>query len=810
AAHVSDLDTIRGKADLITRGERATLSVDLERTAWLERAAVRGEGTAARFEVRDLALQGLGVTWTGSGVVGDTLDFVSEVDVADARALHRFGVTALDSLVLSMTARVTGTREAPALEASLSASARGEAFTAPAVEATATLDAAGWTAVVAAGSATFGTFPVDSARVRLRTDGSTFSSGCVAVSVDAPRIRVREESDFALGDTTVVRIDRLELTFPQGDLAATAPATVTLRDGTTAVDGLSLAGSLGTLQADGAVGPDGSTDLRLEAAAAELPWAGGPLQWTLSARTEADSLYAHVEARRDGASRLALDATIPSARIGPDLADRLDDVTLRASFDCFPVPVTQDFLEAERVACLDGSLEGRRLRSAPQVSGAWDLSFPGWPRLEAYRLSGKVRGSGRTGASAEELEIAGIDVTTTLTRRQERVLEGAAHYAKEARAAGADGTLDVTLTSAELRLADFADLLPPDVSAQGTLAIDFHASGMASDPSLDGGVRGPVEFSMAGGTKARGRATIRLGGSLRKPTVRGDVLIERGTIQIPEAPRTLHPSGGDATLWSLRAEQESTATPAPATPPDPGTAAAAAMDLDLDVSIPSGLWIKGRGLEAELSGALGVRQQDGEPAVSGELNAQRGSLLMLGRTFRMERGGVVFDGTSRIDPELDFALTTNVDGKLFRVVFEGTAQAPRLRLESEPDMPEGDIVSYLLFGRAVNQLDTDQTSFLESRAADVAASMGLAGLETRVARELGMDLVRIRREGGASTVVLGKYLSPKALLQYEQNLVDGKGTRVNLEYLLQQGFKVDTLFGREGRSGIGLSWEKRY
>jgi len=222
------------------------------------------------------------------------------------------------------------------------------------------------------------------------------------------------------------------------------------------------------------------------------------------------------------------------------------------------------------------------------------------------------------------------------------------------------------------------------------------------------------------------------------------------------------------------------------------------------------LWVRGRGLETELTGDLEVSQRGSVVSVEGTLDAQRGSLILLGRNFTVERGGVVFEGGDPTDPTLDLALITTVETIQIRVVFTGPAQNPTLRLESVPEVPEADIVSYLLFGRPVGELDTGQTNLLESRATEIATGLGISNLEVLVARQLHVDMVRIRRQEGESSLLLGKYLSPRILLQYEQGVQADRDTRLNLEYQLFRGFKIDTLFGRASQSGLALTWQRDY
>jgi hypothetical protein len=237
------------------------------------------------------------------------------------------------------------------------------------------------------------------------------------------------------------------------------------------------------------------------------------------------------------------------------------------------------------------------------------------------------------------------------------------------------------------------------------------------------------------------------------------------------------------------------------------------LNLDVTVTIPSGLWIRGRGLDVELGGDLRLVKKGAYPTVSGELQAIGGKLVFLGRIFHVERGQVIFYGGDEINPSLDLALSTNIEGTIVRVLLSGTALEPKLDLTSEPEFSEGDIMSLLVFGRTMDELDNEQMNLLGRRAADIAAAFGAAQLETRLSQQLGVDLVSIGQgtgEEAGTSLTIGKYLSPKVLLKYEQALKDRARFFVNLEYFLTRHFKIETLIGHQNQSAIELNWTSDY
>ena len=121
------------------------------------------------------------------------------------------------------------------------------------------------------------------------------------------------------------------------------------------------------------------------------------------------------------------------------------------------------------------------------------------------------------------------------------------------------------------------------------------------------------------------------------------------------------------------------ATPAPppaaaARPPQPPSATP--IRLALDVQAPQAVFVRGRGLDAEMSGSLKVTGAPTAPAVLGGLTVRRGDFTLGGRRLVFSRGIVSLNNVDRIDPALDFIATTSVQSTTINVAITGTAARP--------------------------------------------------------------------------------------------------------------------------------------
>jgi hypothetical protein len=375
------------------------------------------------------------------------------------------------------------------------------------------------------------------------------------------------------------------------------------------------------------------------------------------------------------------------------------------------------------------------------------LGFAGWPKLESYELTGLARFDSNGGAAESGLSRTlplgkdnvislpsapvggGVAAAFSLTRQQSTVLSGDLSLPASLSLWPSIGSLDpdrslsLNVSSQELLLNEFDPLLPASVSLEGACRIDFSANGPTKDPHLRGTISFPqTQVTLADGTRVEMRGELKLSGTGRAPLIRGEFEIPRGEIFLPEVPKHLHPTQGEALLQA--AHQLSTLPITPDRPIEPSrihlnegkvtsgrtenSAHSVTPNLDVTVAIPSGLWLRGQGLEVELAGDLRIIQEGLQPDLSGDLKAIRGFLRFLGRTFFIDRGSVSFFGGEDINPVLDLKLATRVEEIEVGIRFGGTLRKPEMELSSNPEMSEGDIISVLLFSRPLAELSNDQ------------------------------------------------------------------------------------------------------
>jgi translocation and assembly module TamB len=239
--------------------------------------------------------------------------------------------------------------------------------------------------------------------------------------------------------------------------------------------------------------------------------------------------------------------------------------------------------------------------------------------------------------------------------------------------------------------------------------------------------------------------------------------------------------------------------------PDGPTAPARPLDLDILLRAPNQLFVRGRGLDAELGGALRLTGTSSDIVPLGEFGLIRGRLDILGKRITLQEGSAVLQGS--FDPWLRLVAETSAQDSTVRVVSEGTASDLDISFSSDPDLPEDEILARLLFGRAIDDISALQAAQLVS-SLNVLAGGG-SGLVSRLRQSFGLDDFDLSTDTEGNTELrVGKYLSDNI---YTDITVDQSGkSEINLNLDLSDSVSVKGRLGDDSDTGIGIFFERDY
>ncbi len=237
---------------------------------------------------------------------------------------------------------------------------------------------------------------------------------------------------------------------------------------------------------------------------------------------------------------------------------------------------------------------------------------------------------------------------------------------------------------------------------------------------------------------------------------------------------------------------------------------AAAVELDVTLKAPGRVYLKGRGLNAELSLDAHVGGTTAATDLSGVARVVRGDYDFAGKRFEFDNQGVVYLASSTENIRLDLTATRD-DPTLTAVIrIEGTAARPKITLSSTPVLPNDEVLSQVLFGASASQLSAGEAAELASALSEMAGGGGfdiLGNLRTFA------HLDRLALGGGASnsdvSVSGGKYVTDNIYLELTGGGREGPSAQV--EWRVRRSLSViSTIAGAGGDSQVSVRWRKDF
>jgi len=228
--------------------------------------------------------------------------------------------------------------------------------------------------------------------------------------------------------------------------------------------------------------------------------------------------------------------------------------------------------------------------------------------------------------------------------------------------------------------------------------------------------------------------------------------------------------------------------------------------LDVTLTAPRRIFVRGRGLNAELSLNAKVSGTTAAPQLTGEARIVRGEYDFAGKRFEFDDSGVVYLASSAERIRLNLTATRE-DPTLTAVVeVRGTAAKPEITLTSRPMLPQDEVLAQVLFGRSSSQLSPVEAAQLAASLAALATGGGfdvIGGLRGLA----GLD--RLAFGGGDAsglTVSGGKYLTDDVYLELTGGGRDG--TAVQVEWRVRRNFAVVSRVAGTGDTRLSVRWRR--
>lgn len=292
------------------------------------------------------------------------------------------------------------------------------------------------------------------------------------------------------------------------------------------------------------------------------------------------------------------------------------------------------------------------------------------------------------------------------------------------------------------------------------------------------------------------------------PLLAGDVLVERADITVPES------LGGGAQLIDVehrapppavaqtlaRAQVDRSGAPIPQN-------RSAGLLLDVRLNAPNQIFVRGRGLDAEVSGSVRLAGPLNDIQPVGAFTLTRGRLAILGQRLTFESGSVTLVGD--LDPMLNFVARTEGNGITVLVILSGRVSDLDVQFTSNPTLPQDEVLSRLIFGRSMGELSPLQLAQLAGAAAELVGGGGGGGLVDGLRAAAGLaDLDVVTDSSGNVGVQAGTYLQDNVYLGVQAGANGQSKVTINLD--VTDDLVVKGSAGQNGDTGLGVFYEKDY
>jgi len=237
--------------------------------------------------------------------------------------------------------------------------------------------------------------------------------------------------------------------------------------------------------------------------------------------------------------------------------------------------------------------------------------------------------------------------------------------------------------------------------------------------------------------------------------------------------------------------------------------------LKLDVHVVTTPELEMQTAIARLSGNadLRVRGTADRPAILGRVEVLEGDISFNGNKYRLERGDVTFANPAKTQPIIDLQATTRVRDYDITVQFRGDASVAnglKVTWQSEPQLPEADVIALLALGRTRE----------ESAAAGSSGSFGFGGeasnllinqalnstVNSRLQRLFGASRVKIDPQGLASEtnvvrgpqVTVEQQVASNLTVTYSTNVSVSSQQIIQVEYNITRTISIVALRDQNG------------
>lgn len=231
------------------------------------------------------------------------------------------------------------------------------------------------------------------------------------------------------------------------------------------------------------------------------------------------------------------------------------------------------------------------------------------------------------------------------------------------------------------------------------------------------------------------------------------------------------------------------------------------VSLNLKIGAPRSFKLEGSGMDAEISFDTNLTGTSSAPNLTGSADIVRGRFELLGKRFEFQESEIEFRGDP-MQARLNIVATRQADDFVARVTISGTPEKPEIELSADPELPEDEVLSRVLFGRSPSQLSGLEAARLAAALASMSGGGGfdlMGGIENLT----GFDNVDVsQNQDGQFQVATGRYLSDDVYLELSSSGTGAPG--VSVEWEARKNVSVEAKTKPDQGQQLSIQWKKDF
>jgi translocation and assembly module TamB len=305
-------------------------------------------------------------------------------------------------------------------------------------------------------------------------------------------------------------------------------------------------------------------------------------------------------------------------------------------------------------------------------------------------------------------------------------------------------------------------------------------------------------------------ATLALQGNRRLQVLSGDVEVRRAAYTRDVTIEELVTGGGPFGQGFLE------------TGPAGGGEGGLPTTLDINVRADNTLIVRNNIADAIGSAFLNIRGPVQNPIISGRVALSRGTIEFRNGRHELTRAIITLPPKRGADPVIDIHTEADIGGHRVLADFTGPLNKLQTSLRSEPELPEGDIISLILTGSVAGDERTQAAA--GQTGLGLAQSLLAAGIleqfERGTQRLFGLSRFTIdplivgRGTDPTARITLGQRVTKNLTLTYAQNLTSSGPSGIDrivlVEYRLSNRFSVVGFRNDRSEFGFDIRVMKRF